>query len=48
MSTRASRTATVATMAPAMSLTRADGTVWSLDEARTMSPVVLVFLRGFF
>ena len=48
VSTRSSRTATVGTKAPPIELAQADGSIWKLDEARKSSPVVLVFLRGFF
>ncbi len=48
MSTRSSRTATVGTIAPSISLPMADGSQWDLSEAVTSGPVVLVFLRGFF
>jgi hypothetical protein len=48
VSNRSSRTATVGTPAPPMSLAKADGSVWTLNDARTKGPVGLVFLRGFF
>jgi hypothetical protein len=46
--TRPSRTATVGSHAPAISLTAADGTPWTLSGALEAGPVALVFLRGFF
>lgn len=48
MGTRSSRTARLNEAAPAIALTQADGTPWTLATAHANGPVVLVFLRGFF
>jgi peroxiredoxin len=48
MGTRSSRTARLNEAAPAITLTQADGSPWTLADAHATGPVVLVFLRGFF